>query len=67
MFEPHRIFSQSNPTTGVIEWFFYAREGLFGPYPSKEQAVFSLNDFIQARTNAGEDGGRSKQLGESSE
>ncbi len=65
MFRPHRISSQRNPNTGLIEWFFSTREGLFGPYPSKEQALFSLNDFVQARANAGEDGGRSKETKES--
>ncbi len=61
MFKPHRIFAQHNPNTGMMEWFFNAREGIFGPYTSKDAAAIALDDFVLARSNAGEDGGRSKE------
>lgn len=58
MFKSDRIFSQSNPNTGMTEWFFSAREGFFGPFSSKEQATQELNAFVQNAVKNGEDGGR---------
>jgi len=47
MFESDRIFSCSNPGTGLMEWFFSARNAICGPYSSKEQATKGLKEFIQ--------------------
>jgi len=58
MFKSDRIFSQSNPNTGMLEWFFSAREGVFGPFSSKEKATHELNAFVQNAIKTGEDGGR---------
>ncbi len=60
MFEAHRIFVQTNPRTGLTEWFFKAREGVFGPYSSEELAVFALHHFVAQRVQTGDDGGRSE-------
>ncbi|HEY8218626.1 MAG TPA: hypothetical protein VIF86_00850 [Methylobacter sp.] len=38
MFEVDRTFSQRNAETGLMEWFFSAREGILGPFHSKKEA-----------------------------
>ncbi len=58
MFKADRVFSQSNPKTGLAEWFFSAREGIFGPFNSKAVATQELNAFIQHAIKTGDDGGR---------
>ncbi|MBL1264357.1 DUF6316 family protein [Methylomicrobium sp. RS1] len=58
MFRAERIYSQSNPKTGMIEWFFSAREGNFGPFDSKEIATKELQAFINLCIKNGDDGGR---------
>lgn len=58
MFEAERVYNQRNPTTGVTEWFFLAREGYFGPYVSKEAAQKQLSAFICYCVKNGDDGGR---------
>jgi hypothetical protein len=60
MFEINRTFSCRNSDTGMMEWFFSAREGIYGPYSSKEQAAEVLREFIQYHMQAGDDGGRTK-------
>jgi hypothetical protein len=60
MFESDRIFSSRNPNTGVMEWFFNARDGIYGPYGSKEQTTKALKEFIQHCLNSADDGGRTK-------
>ncbi|WP_374089479.1 hypothetical protein [Methylomicrobium lacus] len=60
MFRPERIFNQLNPKTGRTEWFFYAREGIFGPFISKESATKELTVFRNHCIATGNDGGRSK-------
>jgi len=60
MFEIDRIFSQSNPKTGMMEWYFSAREGLFGPFSSREKATQELNSFVKNAIKTGDDGGRKK-------
>ena len=60
MFELDRTFCQRNAKTGLMEWFFYAREGLFGPYETKEMALKELNEFVERHKKSGDDGGRSK-------
>jgi len=67
VFRAERIYSQSNPVTGVKEWYFSAREGNFGPFCSKENATKELQAFISNCIKNGDDGGRSghktKKLG----
>lgn len=58
MFEAERVYNQRNPTTGITEWFFLAREGYFGPYVSKEAAQNQLAAFISYCVKNGDDGGR---------
>jgi len=60
MFESDRIFSCRNPDTGLMDWFFSARDGIYGPYSSKEHATEDLKDFIQHYIKTGDDGGRTK-------
>jgi hypothetical protein len=59
VFRPERIYSQSNPKTGITEWFFSAREGNFGPFGNKETATRELQSFISFCIKNGDDGGRS--------
>ncbi len=59
MFEPERTFSQRNNQTGLVEWFFSAREGVLGPFQTKEQAKKSIAEFIQHNIKNNDDGGRS--------
>ncbi len=61
MFRPSRIFHRFNSGTGFLEWFFHAREGAFGPYPTKQQAYLSLQDYVRAKIYAEDDGGRSRE------
>lgn len=58
MFELDRTFCQLNTKTGLREWFFSAREGLYGPFPSKEKAEMELKKFIQFNVVNASDGGR---------
>lgn len=58
MFRAERIYSQSNPKTGITEWYFSAREGNYGPFSSKEIAVRELHAFIGSCIKNGDDGGR---------
>ncbi len=61
MFEVDRTFSCRNPDTGLMDWFFSAREGVYGPYSSKEQATKHLKEFIKYCMEKGDDGGRADQ------
>jgi len=58
MFQPDRLFSQRNPATGLIEWYFHAREGTFGPYGAKDAAKKILDEFVALRIASNDDGGR---------
>lgn len=58
MFRAARIYIQRNFKTGKTEWFFKAREGSFGPFASKEIAIYELNAFIGQCIEKGHDGGR---------
>ena len=57
-FKSDRTFSHRNPDTGLMEWFFNAREGIYGPYFSKEEASLCLKEFIAHCIKVGDDGGR---------
>jgi hypothetical protein len=59
MFEVDRTFSSRNPKTGLMDWFFSAREGVFGPYSSKVEAAKHLKEFIEYCKVRADDGGRS--------
>jgi hypothetical protein len=59
MFSADRVFSQLNTETGAIEWFFSAREGIMGPYISKDYARHMLLEFEKRCREQGSDGGRS--------
>ena len=41
-----------------MEWFFNAREGIYGPYRSKNEASLSLKEFIKHCIDMDDDGGR---------
>ena len=58
MFRAARVFSQRNPETGLIEWFFSAREGSCGPFRDMQSAAKALEAFIQNRKKYKDDGGR---------
>lgn len=58
MFAPNRIFSMHRIATGKTEWYFQAREGNIGPYPTKSQAELMLEKFIQTCIELGYAGGR---------
>lgn len=58
MFEIDRTFSQRCADTGLMKWYFNAREGIFGPYDTKQMAQEGLSIFIERRRLAEDDGGR---------
>ena len=58
MFAPDRIFSQRNSASGEVEFFFSAREGVFGPYATRAAAKKILDAFVARRIESGDDGGR---------
>jgi len=43
-----------------MEWFFNAREGIFGPYNTKKMAEEELHIFTERRKLAEDEGGRNK-------
>jgi hypothetical protein len=43
---------------GQQEWFFTAREGIRGPYPTREDAAWAMITFIQRCIDTGLTGGR---------
>lgn len=58
MFELDRTFCQRCNNSGLIEWYFNAREGIYGPYISKEKAIIELKLFIEQRKRNGHKGNR---------
>ena len=58
MFELDRTFSQYSAKTGLTEWYFNAREGVCGPYSTKQKAEAELKAFIDLRVRLKDDGGR---------
>ncbi|MFI3220544.1 MAG: hypothetical protein QX189_15705 [Methylococcales bacterium] len=62
MFDLDRTFCQRNDKTGLMEWYFNAREGIFGPYVSKQMAIEELKVFVERRRLTADDGGRSKVI-----
>lgn len=59
MFEIDRTFSEYSAKTGLTQWYFNAREGVFGPYATKQKAAEALKSFIEKQIRLKDDGGRS--------
>ena len=59
MFQVDRVFSEKVATSGATQWFFLTREGVVGPYSSKEKASDELKQFIARCVQSGSTGGRS--------
>ncbi len=59
MVDTERVYRQRNNETGLTEWFFPAREGTFGPFPSQETAIQALEEFKKYCIANGKNGGRS--------
>ena len=57
-FKSDRTFSHRNLDTGLMEWFFNAREGIYGPFRSKIETSLSLKEFIKHCIDMDDDGGR---------
>ena len=53
-----RIFQGGANHFGEEEWFYRAREGIGGPYHSKDDAVLALHSFIAYCQVHGFNGGR---------
>jgi hypothetical protein len=60
VFKVERIYCQCNFKTGSNEWFFVAREGVFGPYGSKVIAQKALSEMIKHCIDNADDGGRNQ-------
>ncbi|MFU8789847.1 MAG: hypothetical protein ACNA7G_12520 [Methylobacter sp.] len=58
MFEIDRTFCQRSAETGLMEWFFYAREGVYGPFLTKEKAEGAVKKFIKFNVAISDSGGR---------
>jgi hypothetical protein len=61
MSEFNRTFCQRNAETDLMEWFFNAREGIYGPFFNKEKATKALEEFIKFNIEFSDDGGRSSK------
>lgn len=55
-----RIFPGEARAHGQEVWFFRAREGVKGPYLSRDEAVKALQVFIKHCIEKGEAGGRDR-------
>lgn len=53
-----RIFPQHNNETELTEWFFYAREGVIGPFFNQRESKKALEVFIKLNLQFNDDGGR---------
>jgi len=56
-----RIFCRNNAETDAMEWFFNAREDIYGPFFSEAQAISALEEFIKFNIEFSDDGGRSSK------
>lgn len=45
-FSPDRFFFSAQPRRQVEGWYYQAREGTFGPFPTREQAKQDLATLI---------------------
>jgi hypothetical protein len=55
---PDRIFKGESTFPTQEEWFYRTREGVAGPYPSREAAAFAQSRFIKYCRENQLDGGR---------
>lgn len=62
MFDIERIYGQHNDRTGLTDWFFPAREGVFGPFTSKAAASQALEEFKRDCIVNDNDGGRNSNV-----
>ncbi len=53
-----RIFPQQNNETKLTEWYFYAREGVIGPFFNVKESKKALEVFIKLSIEFNDDGGR---------
>lgn len=53
-----RIYSKRNSEDGVMEWFFYSREGDMGPFQSYDIALKNISRHIERCRRSNLDGGR---------
>ena len=53
-----RVFQGESNLLGQEEWFYRAREGIGGPYSSKDDAASALHSFINYCKDNGFSGGR---------
>lgn len=58
MFRGECYFAQRSARNGIMEWFFYSREGVQGPYPSKAVAISSREAYGAWCREQGIHGGR---------
>jgi len=64
MFQHNRIFTDRDPGTGRMKWFFESREGVMGPFDSEINANTELQRHIDYSKRNGIDGGRKLGLAE---
>ena len=57
-----RIFRGESKHPDEEEWFYRAREGIGGPYPSSKDAISALHSFIAYCKENGFTGGRTDNL-----
>lgn len=57
-----RIFTQHNKETDLLEWYFYAREGVIGPFFSHKESKKALEIFISLNIRFNDDGGRNAKF-----
>ncbi len=55
----NRTSCRMNTKTGLLEYFFDAREGIYGPFFSEEQTAQALEEFVKFNIEFNDDGGRS--------
>jgi hypothetical protein len=53
-----RVFQGKSTFPGLDEWFYRAREGVAGPYFSREDAAVALSLFVKYCKDNGLTGGR---------
>lgn len=58
MFQHNRMFTDRDPGTGLMKWFFESREGVMGPFDSEKIANTELQRHIDYSKRNGIDGGR---------
>jgi len=67
MFEHSRVFINRNNQTGHMQWFYETREGVMGPFDSKQLALEALERHVKYAKEHHLDGGRVLGLDNSKE